>query len=90
MFTAGKISNWCKQNSLMLNESKYNAMFINFQKKVSKSLTLFALKTCTIGYWLCSILLSGLPAYKIKPLESILRSDVRVVYNIPHCEWIMT
>ena len=29
----GKISNWCKQNSLMLNESKSNAMFINFQKK---------------------------------------------------------
>ena len=28
-----KRSNWCKQNSLMLNESKYNAMFINFQKK---------------------------------------------------------
>ena len=27
-------ADWCKQNSLMLNESKSNAMFINFQKKV--------------------------------------------------------
>ena len=29
----GKISNWCKQNPLKLNESSTNAMFINFQKK---------------------------------------------------------
>ena len=28
----GNLSNWCKQNSLKLNESKTNAMFINFQK----------------------------------------------------------
>ena len=28
----GKISNWCKQNSLMLNESKSNDMFINLKK----------------------------------------------------------
>ena len=34
----------------------------------------------------CNIILPGLSAYKIKPLESILKSDVRVVYNIPHCE----
>ena len=58
---------------------------------ISKSLTLFASKTLVtshvlsvIGY--CSILLSGLPACKIKPLESILISAVRVVYNNPNCE----
>ena len=34
----------------------------------------------------CNILLSGLPEYKIRPLERIIRSAVRVVYNIPHCE----
>ena len=36
------------------------------------------------GY--CNILRSGFPAYKIKPHESILRSDDIVVYNILHCE----
>ena len=34
----------------------------------------------------CNILLSGLLAYKIRPLEIIICSAVRVVYNIPHCE----
>ena len=43
-----------------------------------------SLELSVINY--CSILMSGFPAYKIKPLESIFRSAVRVVYNIPHCE----
>ena len=37
-----------------------------------------------IDYW--KILLSDLPAYKIRPLDRIIRSAVLVVYNIPHCE----
>ena len=52
---------------------------------IRKSLTFIVRKTLVtslvlsvIGY--CSILLSGLPAFKI------LRSTVRVIYNIPHCE----
>ena len=57
---------------------------------ISKS-TLFARKTLVTSLVLsvinyCSILLSGLPAYKIKPLEPILRSAVRVAHNIPYCE----
>ena len=38
----------------------------------------------------CSILLYGLPAYKIKPLESIFRLAVKVVYNIPNVKRMMT
>ena len=58
---------------------------------ISKSLTLFERKTLVTSFVLsvidyCSILLSGLPTYKIKPLETILRSAVSVVYTIPHCE----
>ena len=34
----------------------------------------------------CILLLSGLPEYKIRPLERIICSSVRVVYNIPNCE----
>ena len=33
-----------------------------------------------------NIQLSYLSAYRIKPLQYILKSAVRVVYNIPHCE----
>ena len=56
---------------------------------IRKSLTFILRKTLVtslvvsvIGY--CSILLSGLPAFKI------LRSTVRVIYNIPHVKIIMT
>ena len=67
----------------------------NFQlfhiSRYLKSLTFLARKTLVTSLVLsvidyCSILLSGLPAYKIRPLEFILRLAVRVVYNIPHCE----
>ena len=36
--------------------------------------------------YIIKIELSGLSAYINKPLESILRPAVRVVYNNPHCE----
>ena len=60
----------------------------NFQlfriREIRKSLTFLARKTLVTSLVLSvidyfSILQSGLPAYKIKPRESILRSGVRVV-----------
>ena len=66
----------------------------NFQlfhsREIWKSLAFLARKTIVISLVLsvidcCNILLSGLPVYKIKPLESILRSAIIVVYYIPYC-----
>ena len=36
----------------------------------------------------CNMLLSGLPEYKIRPLERImlLAESRSILYNIPHCE----
>ena len=78
----------CSTCSLQIQFSiisyKRKSQILDFARKTLVT----SLVLSVINY--CSILLSGMSAYKIKPLESILRSAVRVVYNIPIAKRIMT
>ena len=78
--------------SSFINSKIRKSIFQLFRiREIRKSLTFLVRRTFATSLVLsvidyCNILLSCYPAYKIKPLETILRSFFRVVYNISHCE----